>query len=261
MAKLYFAFFFIVLIGAGCDLDSDPIIIPNVEDEFFIELREEFGNGDRDLFWNLSTIESVWCEGAAINFSFLRESSRALSLSINDVSAASDCEPADQPAQSDVEIGPLDQGTYTLQISLRDALSQEGVLRVFDEFFQIDLEEVNGVVALRERLYRIPDQSVWGFVDHKGEEELINAASLFLEDLEEITQGRLLSNGHYGYFESGSNGAEITFTDAVTTSQTLLTFQRGFNENKAAIVDLIEHYRMSYPALNIQVFNTLGEDW
>lgn len=263
MTKIYLSFSLITLLAAGCSLDSDTVIVPDVEDEFYIELIEVFDNGNRAMNWKLRTIESVGCEGASISFSFKREAGQVLSLSINQILAPSDCVPADEPARSVVEMGALENGKYPVSVALREALNQDGILSVYDGFYQIELESDNGIIPLRNRLYRIPDRTVWGVVGHEGTDELAAAADSFLEELNQLTQEQVLTNGHYGYFESTDQGERITFAEeGASSAATTVNFQRLLQEGqKAAVIDLITSYRATHDGLIISVFNTYGEEW
>jgi len=262
MTKLYFGFFLLALLSAGCSLDSETIIVPDVEDEFYIELSEVFDNGDRSMNWKLRTIEPVDCEGASISFSFKREAGQVLSLSINEILAPSDCDPAEEPARAVVEVGALENEPYPVSVALRETLNQDGVLKVYDQFYQLELESGNGIIPLRDRLYRIPDHTVWGFIDHQETESLILAADAFMSELAQITKEQTLTNGHYGYFEAADNGRQITFPDEIMPSATTYRFQRAINpDQKTEVTALISAYRENYEGLVITVFNTFGEEW
>ncbi|MEQ8706742.1 MAG: hypothetical protein RIC19_22605 [Phaeodactylibacter sp.] len=262
MTKIYLGLFLAALTIAGCNIDSGTIIVPDIEDEFYLELSEVFDNGERSLNWKLRTIESVGCEGAGISFSFKQEAGQVLSLNINEILAPDDCDPAEEPARAVVEVGTLNNGVYPLSLALRETLNGEGSLSVYDSFFQISIESGGGIIPLRERLYRIPAPTVWGFADYKGSEELKAAAESFISELNALTQEQTLRNGHYGYFESGNDGAQITFPESEAAAGTTFSFQRALRaDEKAAVIALIETYREEHEELNISIFNTYGESW
>ena len=259
MTKFYIGLFSLVVLLTGCSLNSDTVIVPDVEDEFYIELSEVFNGGERSLNWKLRTIESVGCKGAGISFSFKREAGPLFSLSINNVVRPSDCDPAEEPARAVVEVGALQQGSYPVSVSLRETLNQDGILSVYKAFYQFTIDGGSGVLPLRERLYRIPDNTVWGYVDTKGVDSLMSPAEAFLTDIQEHTQEQALVNGHYGYFEWDNGSGQLTFPDAPPTST---GFQYSIREDrKEALVNLISAYREDYEGLDIVIFNTLGEEW
>lgn len=237
--------------------------MPDVEDEFYIELSEVFDNGDRSMNWKLRTIEPVDCEGASISFSFKREAGQVLSLSINEILAPNDCDPAEEPARAVVEVGVLETGPYPVSVALRETLNQDGVLKVYDQFYQLELESGNGIIPLRDRLYRIPDHTIWGFIDHQGIESLILAADAFMSELTQITEEQTLTNGHYGYFGVADNGRQITFPDdEAMPLATTYRFQRAISpDQKTEVTALISTYRENYEGLVVKVFNTFGEEW
>lgn len=261
MTKPYPVFLSFIFVIAGCSLDSDTVIVPDVEDEFYLELFEEFDNGERSMDWKLRTIESVGCEGASINFSFQREAGQVLSLSINQVIAPSDCDPAEAPARAVVELGTLPNGKYPVSVALRETLSQDGSLSVYDQFYEISLESGSGIVPLRNRLYRIPEHTVWGFIAPNGAEEWEAAAEAFLTELNELTQEQELTDGHYGYFEAEEQGQQLTFPEEVGGAG-VVNFQRSISPGKKeAAIALISDFRSNHEDLALAIFNTFGEEW
>jgi hypothetical protein len=262
MTKFYLGFIGILLLAAGCNLDSDTVIVPDVEDEFYLELAEAFENGNRSLNWKLRTIESVGCEDAGIDYTFQQQEGQALVLSINQVLTSSDCDPADAPARAVVEVGALNNGFYPVSIALRETVEREGTLRVSDSFFQIEIESGAGVLPLRERLFRLPEYTVWGYIDHQGVDSLSNAAVAFYTELEQLTEAQSLIDGHYGFFESRNNGVEILFSETADPASTTLAFQRALTaDRKTAVVELINNYRETYEGLDLVIGNTYGEEW
>ncbi len=262
MTRFYLGFIGVLLLAAGCNLDSDTVIVPDVEDEFYLELAEAFEDGNRSLNWKLRTIESVGCEDAGIDFSFQQQEGQVLVLSINQVLTSSDCDPADEPARAVVEVGALNNGFYPVSIALRETLEREGTLRVSNSFFQIEIESGGGVLPLRERLFRLPEHTIWGYVDHQGIDSLRNAATAFFAELEQITEEQSLIDGHYGFFESRDNGGEILFPETAAPAPTTFTFQRALTvDRKTAVIELINTYRETYEGLQIVIGNTYGEEW
>lgn len=264
MTKIYWVIGILLVMGPiGCSVESGTIVVPDVEDEFYIELRETFSNNERGLQWRLRTIESVGCEDAVINYAFRRQPDQELSLTINDIFAPSDCVPAEAPATAMVDVGPLEQGTYTLALALRETVNRTGQLIVGSDLISIEVEEGGGIIPLRKTLRRIPDGSVWGYVNYKGADHMKPVATEFIEGLQGLTIVQWLPDGHYGYFNSTDGGSNITFPGTEAPVNEVLTFQRQLEpEEKTALVDLIQDYRQTYQdSLELSVFNTAGEEW
>ncbi len=264
MTKIYWSIGIVLVLGViGCSVESDTIIVPDVEDEFYIEMRETFKDGARGLQWHLRTIESVGCEDAVINYAFQRRPGQELALTINDIFAPSDCVPADAPATATIDVGPLENGTYALVLALRETVNREGQLIVEDDLITIEVEEGGGIIPLRDALRRIPDGSVWGYVHYKGADSMRPVAAEFVEALQNLTVVQWLPDGHYGHFNSADGGSNITFTGLQTPVNEVITFQRQLKpEQKSELIDLIQNYRESYQdSLELNVFNTAGEEW
>lgn len=250
-----------VLFLQACSPGSDPIVISDVDNEFYLEQWEVFDTEGRSLEWRLRTINSVECKGAEINFAYEERPGRLLSLTINQiVNQPNDCVPGNEPARANVDLGNLEPGQYALEISLRDAVNKTGTLAVGEHFYRIFLEEGSGVSPLRKELHRIPDQSAWGYVHAPQQQpELQQAADDFLAEWQELTGYAELLEGHYAYFRFDKG--QVLMSADLAPANAKAFFRHLAPEQKAAAAALIDTYRSTHQGLEIKVYNTYGEEW
>lgn len=249
-----------LLLASGCNLSSleDTVVIPDVSEEFYLDLWEELTPEGRFLEFRLRTIADEPCRNAKIAYEF-QQTSRELSISINEIIREEGCEAGEAPAKADILTStPLSGGFYLLRVDLRDKVSAEGRLVVSSGSYSINLEEDRGIVLLRPRLMRIPDETIWGYIFYE-EEALEVAATAFLADLELASEPVSLPEGYYGYFRVESN-REVKFSTN-TAPAGAIPFAYRYDGDKEALTALLEAYRSEYgEALNIKLFNTRGEE-
>lgn len=250
---------FSILLAASCNLSSlnDPIVVPDVEDEFYLELWESFSAQGRQLEWKLRTIEPVDCEDALISFSFTQRAGQELALSINEIVSPGDCVPPGAPAAATVEVGALPNGDYPVSVALRATVSREGELSVSQDLYQIEVATGGGIIPLRNELHRIPEGTIWGYASYSPDRAVAQA---FEDELRALSSSQGLALGYYGYFRV--EPGELEMLGAGQPAEGAVVFQRQLEAaNRDAVVSLIESYRANYPDITIAVWNTLGETW
>ena len=250
----------ILMIAGGCNLSSleDTVVVPDVDDEFYLDIWEALTPQGRFLEFRLRTIADEPCLNAAIDYEY-RQTNRELSISINEIVREEGCVPGDAPATASFRAySPLPGGFYPLLVDLRGKVSSDGQLVVTSGAYNISLEEGGGIVLLRPELLRIPENTIWGYV-YFGDPVLETAAVELLDDLQAISKARPLPEGYYGYFRiEGNHNLKLANGAAPAGA---LPFSYWYEGEKEALVNLLEGYRSDYgEGLEVKVFNTLGEE-
>jgi hypothetical protein len=248
------------LIGINaCNISSlnDPVLIPEVEDEFYLDMWENLTPEGRYLEWRLRTIDNASCEEAYLDYTYDR-GGRAIDLAINAIINPVDCTPGEQPLEVGIDAGRLVNDTYDLSFSLRESVTNSGQLDVTEQLYEINFEDPSGFVLLRNKLYRIPDQVIWGYV-HANTPELKAAAAAFNNDLSQITDPVVLENGYYGHFTILNRNISLN-NDFTPIGATIFYYQLNGDDDRLS--NLIEENRSNYSeGLTIKVYNTLGEEY
>lgn len=243
----------------GCSLSSldDHIIVPDVEDEFYLSLWEAFTPQGRILEFRLRTIEDAECANSNIAYD-IRQLQGTISLSINEIRQNGECQPGQAPATASPRVGILQGGYYSLEVGLRKTVSSEGQLAVTQEAYNMSLETGGGVVLLDPQLRRIPRESIWGFVSYEGG-ALKDTAEQLVHDIQGLCEAQALKNGYYGYF-TVQNG-KVRFPNTVAP-EGALAFQYRLVKSEDSLISLLESYRSEYGSgLTVKVFDTLGNEF
>ncbi len=253
-----FTWVIILLIATGCNLSSleDTVVVPDVDDEFYLDYREVLTADGRFLEFRLRTIANEPCSNASINHDF-RQSNRELSISIKEIFRPEGCEPGEAPATAVIRTyTPLPGGYYPLFVDLRGTVTSDGQVVVTSEAYTISLDKGRGIVLLRPELLRIPDETIWGYIYYE-DEAMAPVADELTSRLQAISKARVLRDGYYGYFTMDKGALQFNDNTAPNGAR---AFSYWYDGDKDALVELLEEYRANYGgSLEAKLFNTLGE--
>jgi hypothetical protein len=240
----------------GCENElDDPGTLSDVQPTFRLDMFEELGGNEPSFFLQIATIEEKECLNYSIDYSF-SQATRILDLSLNDIQAPADCLPGSAPAQEAISVGQLENGIYTLYVQLKNTVNNEGQLIVSDNAFELYFNNPSGVLPVRERLFRIPERTVWGWVgsELEGQDSL---AQQFLQDLASISPTASdWDTGFYGYFSIKPDGS-VSLRDVPTLETYWPVVQRYSNSSE--IHALVDDYRQYFPNLVIELRDDRGE--
>lgn len=250
----------LMLCISSCELSelSDPIIVSDVEDEFEIIPWEKLSPEGRTFEFRMQTLATQDCKNATIRHQ-LNVNGNQISLSIREIDAPKDCDPGVQPALAVANAGALSPRFYEVSIDLKNTVFNEGQLSVFGNRYVIDMETTEGFEIAHRELRRVPEQSIWGYINY-GESENKELAEKLIEDIAGISQVRDFASGYYGYFRISSKPDNaITVTGHPNTSN-LKQFIYQYEGKLEELEELTTTYRDRYgDRLNIQLFTWTGE--
>ena len=237
MKRFYWLLFIFAGISFSCKKQSDLSLIINVEDEFSLELWEELEPYNRTFQLKFSTFKKTFaCTNYEIAFDKI-QSGTNLFVNILDLIGPEDCLAGNDQAKGEVEFDPLDPGIYRIRINLKNEVSNEGILEVNQNFYQLSLEQQNGISLKESKLFRVPNGLIWGQIQTKDVQLLAN----FKKDIENITLPAEISEGNYGYFEFRENQitlpSEQELNESITFAYTIAT------TDIPQLKDLIKQYR------------------
>jgi hypothetical protein len=249
-----YCLFFLVL---GCKNNNDPDIIVNIEDDFSINMFEDISNGERRLELRLTSIKEQNCLNYSIDYNLsFNEGANIIELSINDLVEPELCVAGTAQAKVKIPFGSLNTGNYIFYLNLKDAIQNTGRLSVTPEYYNIAMDSDDGVELSNEKLFRIPQQTIWGTIayndDNLSEDaESIVAALEDISSIEAIIDDGLYPSGYYGYFELDDQKA-INILEAPSTNYHLPFIFSYESGDYAEIADLLESSCDQYPNLNIE---------
>jgi hypothetical protein len=245
------------LTGCGLkDLD-DQIIVPAVEDEFYLSLWETLGPEQRELEFRLRTIQDTGCKNVRIDQE-ARPIPGGIQLSIRELVQAEDCDPGPAPAAGSSSLAALPAGVHKLEVKLRDKVTTTGQLRVDQEVYDISLEKGGGIILLQRQLRRIPPQAVWGAISY-AEANLAQAAQSLHNAIAARCEPVFLRSGDYGYFSMQDGVLRLPNTIAPPGAA---TYHYRYTGSPEEMRDLLDSYRVEYDGkIAVRMFNDQGGEW
>lgn len=251
-----------VLVAGSCQLEKlqDPIVIPNIEKEFYIDLQEYLHPTNRQLRFKIRTIKDQECLNETIETDYFT-AGREINLSINSIVPASDCKAGQGPAKSEVFAGMLANGVYKLDVALRSTVVNKGQLTVGEDNYTIKMETQEGIIFLHNNLHKLPADAFWGYVVcAESEWETLQAA--LTDQLSDLAAPADYRSGFYGYFEINNNtpGARKVFlTDPPSADfhfPLLYQLKDGVDQNR--LKTLLDEFESAHPGIELAGKTTNG---
>lgn len=180
-------------------------------------------------------------------------------LSLNNVIEPENCEPGDAPARGIVPIGTLESGNYDIEINLKNNdIVNQGKFLVFNDRYQLNLNTEHGLVLASEPLFRVPNQSYWGYI---GFNELTNADEIefdFFQSIELIAAHGNNRQGNFGYFEVTENQT-IEMESDKSYEQRSNFFFKLTTGAETELEDAVESLRNTYGnEIDLKIFTSTG---
>ena len=249
------------LLFSSCNLSSldDPIVVTDVESEFYISPWEDLREEGRHLQFKVVSVEDKDCRNYTIANNFDLHG-KNLDVSLYDIEVPDACEEGEAPAKATIDLGTLSAGVYNLSIDLKNTVFNYGRLTLTGDSYFFDLESEDGITFLHKELLRIPNQTIWGYVSYT-EEVHRNLAENFISDLSEITSEDNLADGYYGYFQI-EDGKAPKDLDGAPTAGDYFTFSFQHTGTIDDLVSLLENHRNTNGEfIEIKIWNTLGQEF
>lgn len=234
IANKLFLWSLLVLLLASCSKDdtSGENVVFDIEDEFHLNLKEELGLAEnRNLLFEISSIREFDCENYLLNAAVNRVTEGRISIAVTELIEPMDCIVGQAPATAEVSVSELNQKEYLLNVALVNQIENEGILRVFPDYYELTIQQENGIQLPYPRLQRIPNQSIWGYVAY--EDAHLDMANALVEDLRELIEFPYFTPGNYGHFllkDSGELELKESDFDANKQQQTFLFQVKGSME-------------------------------
>ena len=261
LAKLTVGLWVFYLMAGGCDISSDkePIILPDVKDEFYVDLWEQLGTpGGRRLIVQIESVENKKCLNNRIDFFATRNGNR-LKVSISRIIEPNDCVPGEAPVKANADIGSLPFGLYGFDIDFKGVVANKGTLTISSESYLLKMKTEHGIIVVRDELLRVPESAIWGYVAYRQSTQT-TAAERFLSDLRAIsTPFSDTRPGYYGYFTINPLDGNLSILNQPTDA-VVLTFLFQFNGQNADLKKLTDLYRKD-SQLEIKLLNARGEEF
>lgn len=247
----------VLLLGCKNELQDDPVIVADVDNEFVVDMQETFTPMERPLQFKLQSLLNQSCQNYSIEFDLKVYDNRII-LKMQELipPAQGECELGNAPAISIAEAGVMAKGYFDLQINIQNDVINRGRLIVDNTSYRIDLESNIGITIPELVLNKIPKQTIFGCISYNNEGMKVPANTL-LKVMQEQTNTQLLPDGYYGYFKVKGN--EIFASSKRTSDGSVHYFQANYTD-LATIKQTIQQYRSQYTdQLKLSFFTTEGD--
>lgn len=242
-----------------CNLDAekDPIIVPEIDKEFNIDLWEALYPTGRELHLQVSTIKNEDCLNAAIAFEHNRIGANIF-VSLNEIVTPNDCDPGMAPAKADINFGSLSAATYNLSLGLKNTIINDGRLQVSYDKYAITMQTEEGLQFLHHELRRVPSSAIWGYVAYAQSAD-VSAANAIVDAIGNVAYDADYPPGYYGYFTiiNNTNNLIIKGAPAQGFSKPFLFDYTG---NPQQLKDLATDLRQMYPNTTLKLWTADGEE-
>jgi hypothetical protein len=258
---IYCAAAFLLLSVFGCKVGEleDVVVVADVENEFYLDLWEDLSLDGRSLEFRIETIRKENCKNTLIDYR-LHKTNSNIAISLRDIRQPATCDPGPAPARIGIDVGSLKAGFYTFSIDLKNTVFNEGQLTALNDRYLIRLETENGVQLVRKELFRVPDETIWGYVHYQSPDDEYGALQ-FINQVKELGGSTPFKQGYYGYFTVGNNGQILAVQGQPEEGQ-VKPFLFSYRGGKQQLQDLINQFRTNYGAeVSFQLYNSLGESF
>jgi hypothetical protein len=234
---------------------ENAVIQGNIPTEFQFEVLEYdlVTAAANPLKLNITTLQEKDCGNAALKHATTTNNGQIM-VNLLDITKPEVC--AGKGIMSnDIALGSLGNGTYNLQIRLKDApVVTLGTLNISDEFLQVNMLREAGIKAAQLKTNRIPKTAIWGVITYEDSHSR-NLANELKNELRKERGAHLLNPGHYSLFDITEN-QQITLRSTSNNNNEFFAFSLSDTKN---LKKLINEYKDE--GLKIVVFTGGGETW
>ncbi len=238
--NITFLFILSISLFSACDYDLGSGTIVEVNKDFEFRLLEKLDADGGTYYLNVESVGAQSCSNAFIDHSLAQSTDRFI-VTIKSINKPDSCGQRGI-AKKRIELGRIANGSPRLQINLRDAVINEGFLKINDDNITLDMQTENGIFIKDKLLQRMPRRAIWGLLGGDN----VTLIDMFLDSLNQKTTSAVqMFNGNYGhFFLNNSTTGDIDLLDDVTLKPSRRTFVRMLPVGReAAFSQFIRNYR------------------
>lgn len=242
---------FLAFLGCSKPNNQDKII--EIEKEFSFQPWQTLNESGGGFSLIAQTLKKQDCGGAKVDITSLIDAQN-ISIKVKGLTLPSVCGVA-QIASDTIQLNGLTKGTYAFKIVLKDAVINEGTLKVEDNKYALSMNRFDGIEVPQSEIMRIQKGLIWGYVNYEQNQQ--SNYTKFEERLKKIATVQTdLPKGDYGYFVIGeqSNFNVKAIINPKGTTKHLLYY---LNSNSNELKNLVDEYRN--PAFEIKFFTSDGK--
>jgi hypothetical protein len=238
----------------GCNKSDNQVKIIEIEKEFSFQPWQTLNETGGGFSLIAHTLKKQVCGGAKVDIVSTIDS-KNISVKVKGLIYPTVC--GNQPliAADTIQMNNLVKGSYNFKIILKDAVVNEGTLKVDDNKYALTMSRFDGIEVPQTEIMRIPKGLIWGVVNYEQTQQ--SKYIIFEERLKKIATAQSdIPKGDYGYFVMGDQSSFNVKTSISPRGSTkhLLYY---LNSNNIALKDLVEEFRD--PAFELKFFTSDGK--
>ncbi len=264
MNKFLLFFLIVFTISACTDKNETPVVVFDVEDEFSIRLKENLNINGRDIAFEISSLAGYNCEDVVLDTEFSRTNDGGINIYIHDLIIPNNCTEGNTIPKQELTIGELDNGTYNINITLRNVVINLGELIISEESYVLSFEnELKGIVLDAREVLKIPEGFIWGRVEVNNDNAnfLLDAFKNKLNNTGAIES--FLAIGQYSSFEM-SNTGELLFENSSEFNYSFPFVYNYGTQNTEGLNGIVQSFLSDYNNtydLDIDLFTYDGKEF
>jgi hypothetical protein len=236
----------------SCDKNSNKDKIIDVEKEFNVQLWEKLDDDGGKLQFVVSTVKEQSCGGTHIDMNMNQFNSRFV-VTIKSLIYPRTCSGISAKVSDTLTIGSYAEGTYKMNINLKDIVLNEGLLTIEKGKFSMSMDKQDGISVSSTELLRVPSGTIWGYVSYDNGQEAKNIK--FFENLGKMATPLSISNGNYGHFVIDANKNVDIKTSFDTKKQNIKKIFYNLNKPNIELENLILEYRAQGLEIKMLTYN------
>lgn len=228
--------------------------------EISLSIAEYLDPQQKNLTFKFLTEKDFPC----INYRIAHQVQRignTITVELTGIEEADVCLDAIGPATAFVDFSNLAEGDYELIIKVGEAISNQGVLSVSPDAYQVFMEEPKGLVIENAELLRIPDNIIWGTIKYDAQQKAKGLYTDLMSSLQGIgAREKRLSEGNYYYFDVDATGRIRPKNAAVDVAEE--PFVMEFSGDTDQLVNVLGQISKLYgEEAMVRIYNTKGEEF
>jgi len=232
--------------GAYLDIDS----------EINIKMIEVLGQ-HKKLQLDVQTERSYTCDHYYIDIVH-RQSLNSIDISFERIIIPDDCKAILKPASATIDLGPLSDGVYNLNLSVGE-VTHTGELIVSSDSYRVDFEDNPAFNFTNTSFNKTPEHTIWGTIGYYRVQDASALIQEFIDDLIDLgAEKRSYIPGYYNRFTIGENG-DIVKSNESSVYLFAQSFIFNYSGDIAKVEQLVKQHTDYQGDMSIRVYTDKGE--
>ena len=233
-------------------------VTENIDSEINIRMVEKYGKFPRTMQLQCSTKKIYPLFNYSI-YTVCRESFNGNEISFKGVTRPGNGLNAEGPATAVIDLGALNNGTYTLCF-YNGNLKQTGELVVSSDKYEMNFADQQAFNFTNAPLYRIPEQTIWGTIGFHHEEASSLVQSFISDLLNAGAEKKPFITGFYNEFEIDENGDIVPLGQLNSAYWFAQSFIYHYSGDTEKIMQLVQRYVDDYGKdMDVSIYTNKGE--